>query len=86
MLLFGCHPFLSPADMQLDKATQMVKLIENTVKGQLSFPQPAESAPVADLIRRILVPAPQQRYGIKEITEHPWFQVQLYWCGNIQKN
>ena len=42
MLLFGRHPFLSPADMALGQAEQMVKLIENTVKGKLHVPEAAE--------------------------------------------
>lgn len=75
MLLFGRHPFLSPADMTLNPAEQMVKLIENTVKGQLQLPEAAEGSSAADLLRRILVPSPKQRYGIKDILIHPWFQV-----------
>ena len=84
MLLFGQHPFLTPADTRLGKAEQMVRLIENTVKGVLFVPPAAEATPVADLLRRILVPAPRQRYGVKEIMEHPWFQVggsRRWWCG-----
>lgn len=79
MLLFGRHPFLSPADMTLNPAEQMVKLIENTVKGQLQLPEAAEGSSAADLLRRILVPSPKQRYGIKDILIHPWFQV----CGGM---
>jgi serine/threonine protein kinase len=75
MLLFGCHPFLTPADMTLGKSEQMVKLIENTVKGQLQIPVAAVGSPVSDLLHRILVPAPKQRYTIKDITMHPWFMV-----------
>ena len=54
-----------------------MKLIENTIKGSISFPTAAENAPAADLLRRILVPAPRSRYGIREITAHPWFMTKL---------
>lgn len=32
-------------------------------------------ASAADLLRRILVPSPHQRYHISDIMSHPWFQV-----------
>jgi serine/threonine protein kinase len=73
MLLFGRHPFLSESDSQLSQADQMVRLIENTVKGHHQLPAGVESTPAADLLRRILVPSPRQRYGIKDILLHPWF-------------
>ena len=54
-----------------------VKLIENSVKGKISVPPAAERSPAADLLRRILVPEPRSRYGIKAITAHPWFVTKL---------
>jgi len=41
---------------------QMVRLIENTVKGLLQLPPAAEATPAADLLRRILVPNPKNRW------------------------
>lgn len=73
-MLYGHHPFLSHADMELGEAEQVVQLIENEVKGQLHFPQGAEPS-VCDLLRRILVPAPAQRFTISSIMNHAWFQV-----------
>ncbi|KAF6250536.1 hypothetical protein COO60DRAFT_1629611 [Scenedesmus sp. NREL 46B-D3] len=35
------------------------------------------SAPCLDLLRRILVPDPLQRYSIADIYAHPWFQENL---------
>jgi serine/threonine protein kinase len=63
----------------------MVRLIENTVKGLLQIPSGSENKLSVDLLRRILVSNPKQRYGIKEIMEHPWFQVKVSWikCRNI---
>ena len=77
MLLFGSHPFLSPQDMALDKAQQMVVLIENSVKGKLQMPPQAAATQASDLISRILVPNPKQRYTIKDIFAHPWFLTKL---------
>lgn len=76
MMLFGHHPFLSRADMALGEAEQVVRLIENEVKGQLSFPENAEPL-VCDLLRRLLVPAPKQRYNIQDVMGHAWFQKKL---------
>ncbi len=77
MLLFGRHPFLSPSDMDLNQAEQMIKLIENTVKGVLLLPESANGDLAQDLLRRILVPSPQQRYSIRDIMAHPWFKASL---------
>lgn len=77
MLLFGSHPFLSTQDMALDRAQQMVVLIENSVKGKLQLPPQASSSQAYDLISRILVPSPTQRYTIRDIFSHPWFLTKL---------
>lgn len=78
MLLFGRHPFLSEADMALSQADQMVCLIENTVKGSIQLPDSArQTDPACDLLSRILVPSPKQRYGVNDIFEHAWFTAKL---------
>ncbi len=49
--------------------------------GEGEAPPPSGSSPssgwasAADLLRRILVPSPHQRYHISDIMSHPWFQV-----------
>jgi len=77
MLLFGSHPFIAESDTEMSPPEQMVRLIENTVKGLLQIPSGSENKLSVDLLRRILVSNPKQRYGIKEIMEHPWFQENL---------
>ena len=84
MMLYGHHPFLSHADMELGEAEQVVRLIENEVKGQLHFPQGAEPS-VCDLLRRILVPAPAQRFTISSIMNHAWFQVGAGAAAGVSK-
>ena len=77
MLLFGCHPFLFPADLVLCQAEQIVKLIDNTLNGQLQLPIEAVDLPATRLLRRILNPDPKQRLSIQGIMADPWFQVNL---------
>ncbi|KAG1660727.1 hypothetical protein FOA52_003036 [Chlamydomonas sp. UWO 241] len=77
MLLFGCHPFLSAADMLLTESEQIVKLVENEVKGHLQMPPEAVGSAVADLLQRMLVPAAHHRYKLADIMAHPWFRTSL---------
>eukprot|EP00955_Chlamydomonas_euryale_P044375 352869-Chlamydomonas_euryale.AAC.4 len=55
----------------------MVRLIENTVKGKLQLPESAVNMPAADMLSRILVPSPKERYSIQDIIGHPWFTSKL---------
>lgn len=56
----------------------MVRLIENTVKGFLQLPlNVADGNPAVDLLRRVLVPNPKNRYKMSDIIRHPWFQTNL---------
>lgn len=67
-----------PAEFPLpDLPTQVMKLIENAVRGQVQVPPgAAEQHPGAlDLVRRILVSSPQQRCKLPAVMAHPWFQV-----------
>lgn len=78
MMLFGTHPFLPGQANGADghsEADVVTRLIENMVRGQLYMPAWAEGTLAADLLRRMLVPAPKQRYRLKDIMAHPWFQV-----------
>ncbi|PNW73673.1 hypothetical protein CHLRE_13g568050v5 [Chlamydomonas reinhardtii] len=79
VMLFGCHPFLAAEDTAQRKHAQVMKLIENAVRGNIQVPPgAAELYPAAlDLIRRILVSAPGQRSKLPAIMEHPWFQDKL---------
>ena len=53
----------------------MVRLIENTVKGLIQLPSQTEGTLSADLLRRVLIPNPKNRYKMKDVVQHPWFQV-----------
>ncbi|GLI61186.1 hypothetical protein VaNZ11_003478, partial [Volvox africanus] len=79
VMLFGCHPFLSLEDTQQRKHAQVMKLIENAVRGNVQVPVGAEELyPQAlDLVRHILVSAPSQRCKLPAIMAHPWFQDKL---------
>ncbi|GLC56192.1 hypothetical protein PLESTB_001078300 [Pleodorina starrii] len=79
VMLFGCHPFLSVEDTQHRKHAQVMKLIENAVRGNVQVPLGAEELyPQAlDLVRHILVSAPSQRSKLPAIMAHPWFQEKL---------
>ncbi|KXZ49463.1 hypothetical protein GPECTOR_21g689 [Gonium pectorale] len=79
VMLFGCHPFLSVEDTQHRKHAQVMKLIENAVRGNVQVPAGADELhPQAlDLIQRILVSTPGQRCKLPDIMSHPWFQDKL---------
>ena len=78
MMLLGSHPFLPGQANGANghsEADVVTRLIENMVRGQLYMSAWAEGTLAADLLRRMLVPAPKQRYSLKDIMAHSWFQV-----------
>ncbi|GAX79602.1 hypothetical protein CEUSTIGMA_g7043.t1 [Chlamydomonas eustigma] len=76
IMLFGCHPFLYPSDLELNQGEQVVKLIENVLGGRLQLPDEAVGTPLGNLLRRMLDPEPKQRATIAEIFQDAWFQVE----------
>jgi serine/threonine protein kinase len=77
IMLFGCHPFLYPSDLELSQGEQVVKLIENVLGGRLQLPEEATGTSVGNLLRRMLHPEPKQRATTVEIFKDEWFQVCL---------
>lgn len=52
-----------------------VTQVENSVNCQIQIPESAAAHPVADLLRRILLPEPLTRLHIQDVMRHPWFLV-----------
>ncbi|KAF6248250.1 kinase-like domain-containing protein [Scenedesmus sp. NREL 46B-D3] len=76
-MLFGTTPFppdpAARSDMERNQS-----LVRRITEGQWQPPSSVPvSAPCLDLLRRILVPDPLQRYSIADIYAHPWFQENL---------
>jgi serine/threonine protein kinase len=47
-------------------------LLKNILSGNAEYPKYL-SKPIVDLLSKIFVPQPRQRYTIEQIKEHPWF-------------
>ena len=75
-LLFSSHPFVPEEQITSGRSCIMI-VIENSLKGEIIMPSGAQgvSQGLMDLLRKILVPDPNQRYTVTEIFNHPWFQV-----------
>eukprot|EP01025_Chloroclados_australasicus_P068854 TRINITY_DN9605_c0_g1_i2.p3 TRINITY_DN9605_c0_g1~~TRINITY_DN9605_c0_g1_i2.p3 ORF type:complete len:136 (+),score=8.37 TRINITY_DN9605_c0_g1_i2:79-486(+) len=74
--LVGQYPFERPEDK--GDPQKMHKMIRRIVSVDYKLPDRVNVTPECkDLLSRILVSNPDERYTIQDIIKHPWFQTDL---------
>mmetsp|Transcript_25849 Transcript_25849/g.49104 ORF Transcript_25849/g.49104 Transcript_25849/m.49104 type:complete len:387 (+) Transcript_25849:259-1419(+) len=75
-MLLGMYPFCDTSAP--NDETRTIRHILAFWKGEIPYnPPPSCSKECVDLLRRMLTANPEKRMNILDITEHPWFRVNL---------
>ena len=68
LMVVGNYPFEDP-----NNPRDITSTLRNVLSGRYRpLPQDLKDRPCADLLRRMLVPQPQNRITMESIWEHPW--------------
>ena len=75
-MITGYYPFVRKGEKELGQVKLMNKILSRTVNHE--YPEPENvSGDVVDLIRHMLHPDPEKRYGTEDVIAHPWFKTGL---------
>mmetsp|Transcript_18816 Transcript_18816/g.32119 ORF Transcript_18816/g.32119 Transcript_18816/m.32119 type:complete len:375 (-) Transcript_18816:784-1908(-) len=78
VMLFGQYPFESPSQGPVQQNQRVSTMMARILQVQWTIPSDVPiSAECRDLLSRMLVLDPTKRLTMQQITEHPWFRLNL---------